>query len=80
MEIYNEQGVIMKSNKKLALLVSLCFVLLSATLANESAATPPGMRMKAWNHHQQLKRESLFKDLKWRAVGPEFQGRRKRGA
>jgi len=32
--------------------------------------------MKAWEHHFKLQKESPFKDLKWRAVGPEFQGGR----
>lgn len=32
--------------------------------------------MLAWAHHLKLKEESPFKDLKWRAVGPELQGGR----
>jgi len=33
-------------------------------------------RMKSWEHHIKLKNESIFRDLKWRAVGPKFQGGR----
>lgn len=39
-------------------------------------STPAEVRMKAWEHHQKLKEESPFKDLKWRVVGPEFCGGR----
>lgn len=42
----------------------------------QTRATSPEMRMKAWEDHQRLKQDSPFKDLKWRAVGPEFQGGR----
>ena len=40
------------------------------------APTDPVTRMKSWKHHVKLKNESVFKDLKWRAVGPAFQGGR----
>lgn len=39
-------------------------------------ATSPEERMESWENHQRLKAESPFKDLKWRAVGPELQGGR----
>ena len=32
--------------------------------------------MRSWQHHVNLKEESIFKDLKWRAVGPRKQGGR----
>jgi photosystem II stability/assembly factor-like uncharacterized protein len=48
----------------------------SSLLALQDSATPADERMKAWDHHQRLEAESPFKDLKWRAVGPEFCGGR----
>ena len=42
----------------------------------QNNATSPEIRIKAWEHHLKLKEESPFKDLKWRAVGPELQGGR----
>ena len=44
--------------------------------AIQDSATSPEKRKKAWEHHQKLKKESPFKDLKWQAVGPELQGGR----
>ena len=34
------------------------------------------IRMRSWAHHMELKNSSEFKDLKWRTVGPEYQGGR----
>ncbi|MCJ7580515.1 MAG: hypothetical protein MUP98_08260 [Candidatus Aminicenantes bacterium] len=42
----------------------------------QDTSTSPEKRMEAWEHHLTLKAESIFKDLKWRAVGPELQGGR----
>jgi photosystem II stability/assembly factor-like uncharacterized protein len=39
-------------------------------------ALPHEARMRSWAHHLELKNASEFKDLKWRAVGPEHQGGR----
>jgi len=39
-----------------------------------SPATDPAVRMKSWQHHVKLREESVFKDLKWVAVGPRIQG------
>ena len=39
-----------------------------------SPATDPVTRMKSWEQHVKLKEESIFKDLKWLAVGPRMQG------
>lgn len=33
-------------------------------------------RIKSWEQHLELKRKSIYKNLEWRAVGPEFQGGR----
>ncbi|MCK4557337.1 MAG: hypothetical protein KAU47_07450, partial [Candidatus Aminicenantes bacterium] len=38
--------------------------------------TDPESRMKSWNLHVKLREESPFKNLKWRRVGPMFQGGR----
>ena len=37
-------------------------------------ATPPEVRMKAWDHHVKLRESSMFKDVEWMAVGPRIQG------
>jgi photosystem II stability/assembly factor-like uncharacterized protein len=52
------------------------YVFGSGVSAFQDFATPPDERMKAWERHQKLKKDSPFKDLKWRAVGPEFCGGR----
>ena len=39
-------------------------------------ATPPEVRMKAWDHHVKLRESSIFKDVEWTAVGPRIQGGR----
>ena len=39
-------------------------------------ATDAATRMRAWERHQRLERESPFADLEWRAVGPRMQGGR----
>jgi len=55
----------------------LCFGLTgSAPFDAQESSTSPEKRMNAWEHHLKLKEESPFKDLKWRAVGPELQGGR----
>ncbi len=57
--------------------VGLCLgYSVSDPLDSQNSATSPEKRMKAWAHHQKLKEDSPFKDLKWRAVGPELQGGR----
>jgi len=53
-------------------------VLLPAGFAQEIHETSGDrvIRLKAWDDHVKLERESIFKDLKWRVVGPVFQGGR----
>lgn len=31
-------------------------------------------RQASWKQHVQLRENSIYKDFKWRAVGPELQG------
>jgi photosystem II stability/assembly factor-like uncharacterized protein len=72
----------MKKNRVILFLfflvcLGLCVgFVLSESNISQNSATPPEKRMKAWEHHLKLKQESPFKDLKWRAVGPELQGGR----
>ncbi|MFC2160773.1 hypothetical protein ACFLRW_02890 [Acidobacteriota bacterium] len=72
----------MKNKRMILMIISLlCFVVgLSYTVSNppgiQDSATSPEKRMEAWEHHLKLKEESPFKDLEWRAVGPEQQGGR----
>ncbi len=39
-------------------------------------ATTAAERQTAWQQHVELERTSPFKHLKWRVVGPKFQGGR----
>ncbi|RLE05421.1 MAG: hypothetical protein DRI99_02120 [Candidatus Aminicenantes bacterium] len=41
-----------------------------------STATPAAERLHSWAHHLQMLKESPFRLLHWRAVGPKFQGGR----
>ncbi|MGB2906664.1 MAG: hypothetical protein WBB73_06170, partial [Candidatus Aminicenantaceae bacterium] len=54
----------------------LIVFVLSLSLQARAQATSPQERMQSWEHHQRLAAESPFKDLVWRAVGPEKQGGR----
>ena len=53
-------------------------ITLLSIIGDAACATPtdPVTRMKSWQHHVKLKNESVFKDLRWRAVGPRFIGGR----
>jgi len=71
--------------KKTFLLLCFCgYFLLSLNLSlaysenenSQNGPTDPVARMKSWEHHLRLKNESIFRNLKWRAVGPMFQGGR----
>ncbi len=72
----------MKKNISLLFLICALFISLSLLSSSQriynsqSGATDPETRMKSWEHHVKLKNESIFKNLKWRAVGPQFQGGR----
>ena len=43
---------------------------------NSASPTNPVDRLKAFAYHQKLKQESIFKNLRWRSVGPTFRGGR----
>jgi len=47
-------------------------------LCDDSAGKPsdPADRARSWEYHLKLKNESIFKDMKWRALGPAFQSGR----
>ncbi|MGD2245209.1 MAG: hypothetical protein PVI11_01550 [Candidatus Aminicenantes bacterium] len=49
---------------------------LGASLQDKESPTDPESRMKSWDLHEKLREESPFKNLKWRRVGPMFQGGR----
>ena len=60
------------------LLVAMTLPALPA-LAERPQASPPASfaeRQTAWERHQELDRESLFRGLEWRNVGPVVQGGR----
>jgi len=67
--------------KKACLVCS--FLLVSSLLACElfaedaaakSTACSPEARMKSWDQHVKMKQDSIFKDIKWTALGPRVQG------
>ncbi len=69
-------------NVKACLICSLLLVSFASTCefadgaddGAKSSATDPAARMKSWRQHVKLKEESIFKDLRWLAVGPRIQG------
>ena len=58
------------------IIASLLFTSSIISAQNKNRSTDPESRMKSWQQHVKLKNESPLKHLKWRAVGPEFQGGR----
>lgn len=69
-----------KKKASLILFLGICLTFLgfseALTTGLGDQATSPQERMASWEHHVHMKQVSPFKDLKWRAVGPEFQGGR----
>lgn len=61
-------------NKQIPIILWL--LLISTGVPARPQATAPEARMKSWQIHQRLERESPFRDLEWRAVGPRFCGGR----
>jgi photosystem II stability/assembly factor-like uncharacterized protein len=55
-------------------MIILILVILLFTLTSfaQDSATDPKTRMESWQHHLDLKEQSIFKELKWRTVGPTF--------
>ncbi|MCB1627016.1 MAG: hypothetical protein KDI48_04745 [Xanthomonadales bacterium] len=60
------------------LLLSLCFALPTAQAARPKPAAPTTAeaRMQAWEQHQQMERQSPYRGLTWRSIGPVIQGGR----
>lgn len=58
------------------MLVLALAVALTAPLAAKTTRTDADSRWQAWEQHQQLQEQSLFKGLKWRSIGPTVQGGR----
>ncbi|MFH1762838.1 MAG: hypothetical protein ABIF09_01480, partial [Gemmatimonadota bacterium] len=46
------------------------------TIGGSETPTPAAVRMRAWEQHQRMERESPFAEVEWRAVGPQMQGGR----
>ena len=64
-----------------SLMISLFMISMIAPLCHSAEvevgpATPPEVRMKAWEQHVKLRDSSIFKDVAWTAVGPRIQGGR----
>ncbi|MBT7068277.1 MAG: hypothetical protein HN919_18415 [Verrucomicrobia bacterium] len=58
------------------LMVSIIASLCLAAAVEAGPVTTPAVRMKAWDHHVNLRDSSIFKDVAWTAVGPRIQGGR----
>jgi hypothetical protein len=58
----------------LLFLFLLCFICSGSLPSTEYKETIPALQSFAV--HMQLKEQSIFKHLKWRCAGPEFQGGR----
>lgn len=50
------------------------FVLLGFSISFSQTSTTE--RLRAWEHHQRLRDESIFKNMKWQTLGPSFIGGR----
>jgi len=67
---------------KKGLLIFLILILSFGILLPQSkkvlkiTTTSAEERLKAWEEHELMKKTSIFKDLKWRSVGPVFMGGR----
>lgn len=68
--------------RKGVLLFCLILILVTGFLFSQGKkvlkpiATSAEERLKAWEQHELMKKSSIFKNLKWRSVGPEFMGGR----
>ncbi len=56
--------------------ISLNFLFSESKKVQPTISTSPEQRSKAWEEHELLKKASIFRNLKWRSVGPEFMGGR----
>ena len=54
---------------------TLLLLACSCSLVAQEATTAKA-RLRAWAQHERMARESPFRDLRWRAAGPKFQGGR----
>ena len=64
----------MNSIKNVSRTVLICLMMSLSAIAQDQSS--PAFRQKAWQDHLQLKQQSPYANLKWRAVGPEFMGGR----
>ncbi|SVC56343.1 uncharacterized protein METZ01_LOCUS309197, partial [marine metagenome] len=64
----------MKTTPTASLFVALS--LLGLTGATAQQATSSEARMRSWNQHVQMAKDSPFRDLEWRAIGPKQAGAR----
>lgn len=57
---------------------SLILSILLSSLVSfaQNNSTDAKTRMESWKHHDEMKKNSIFKDLEWRSVGPSFCGGR----
>lgn len=57
-------------------IVLLLIVFLFSTVSSPTQATAPEVRLQAYELHLAMQRDSLFKNLQWREIGPYFCGGR----
>ncbi len=64
------------NNMKLLSVTTLIGAVLGASVVVQGQATTATQRARAWDAHQRLERESWFRSLQWRPVGPVKIGAR----
>ncbi len=60
----------------LILIMATGFIFSQGKKVLKPTVTTAEERLKAWEQHELMKKTSIFKNLKWRSVGPEFMGGR----
>ena len=66
----------MSRRKKVSFQYLILVVILFFFTSLTWAATPPEQRLSSWELHQKMARESWFKSLEWKNLGPYFMGGR----
>ena len=57
-------------------IVLLLIIFLFGTISGTAQATAPEIRLQAYEQHLALQKESIFRNLQWREIGPYFCGGR----
>ncbi|MCP5052190.1 MAG: glycosyl hydrolase [bacterium] len=66
----------MKKSIRLLIIAVVVFGFYSMLSANDGVVTSAEARLKSYEKHLEMKGSSLFKNLKWKSIGPYFMGGR----